>query len=146
MRFRIVPISESIFQKIDGRGYFTNEKMSSQELYDCSWNFDSTEIDYLVAFFTLAATGLHVPPGLRKTGKDLNWDNSQQRCHEFEAYRFLFLNAIMTEQAIRFYKKNDFMFAEENDQQEIEQDLEKSLFVDDKESVVPMFFDLNSLA
>ena len=60
MRFRIVPISESIFQKIDGRGYFTNEKMSSQELYDCSWNFDSTEIDYLVAFFTLAATSLHV--------------------------------------------------------------------------------------
>lgn len=58
----------------------------------------------------------------------------------------MFLNAIMTEQAIRFYKKNDFMFAEENDQQEIEQDLEKSLFVDDKESVVPMFFDLNSLA
>ena len=40
MRFSIVPVSESIFQKIDERGCFTNEKMSTQELYDCSWNFD----------------------------------------------------------------------------------------------------------
>lgn len=206
MRFSIVPVSESIFQKIDERGCFTNEKMSTQELYDCSWNFDrlllrrsenevrplidmqndgalnayaciDTEKDYPVAFFTLAATSLNVPPEFRETGKDLNWDNypsiqidylfvdkdlqhhgvgsyilswikltAKQRRYEFEAYRFLFLNAIMTEQAIRFYKKNDFIIAEEDDQMEIEQSLENGLFVDDKECVVPMFFDLNSLA
>ena len=78
--------------------------MSTQELYDCSWNFDrlllrrseneerplidmqndgalnayaciDTEKDYPVAFFTLAATSLNVPPEFRETGKDLNWDN-----------------------------------------------------------------------
>lgn len=91
MRFRIVPLSESIFQKIDERGYFSSEKMSSQELYDCSWNFDrlllrssvnekrpliemqndgalnafacvDSETDYPVAFFTLAATSLRAYP------------------------------------------------------------------------------------
>ncbi|MCQ2109152.1 MAG: hypothetical protein MJZ05_10370 [Fibrobacter sp.] len=55
------------------------------------------------------------------------------------------LYSIKTEQAIRFYKKNDFVFADCDDELDIEQALNDGTFCDDKEMVVPMFFDLNSL-
>ncbi|MCQ2109143.1 MAG: GNAT family N-acetyltransferase [Fibrobacter sp.] len=105
-----------------------------------SWDsFPSIQIDYLF-----------VDMDLRKCGVGsfiLNWIKKQSldRRFQFEAFRFIYLNSIKTEQAIRFYKKNDFVFADCDDELDIEQALNDGTFCDDKEMVVPMFFDLNSL-
>lgn len=40
-RFQIVPVTESIFQNIDARGFFSSPKVpDTQNLFDCSWNLD----------------------------------------------------------------------------------------------------------
>lgn len=204
-RFLIVPVTESIFQSIDARGYFSCAKVSDiQKLFDYSWNFDrlilrasdgsrellemqksgsfnvfacfDMENQIPIAFFTLAASCLSVPAWYRTGQVPMNWDSfpciqidylfvdmnlrhcgigsyvlnwvkekACNRCLEFEAYRFIYLNAIKTEQAISFYKKNDFTFADSDDELDIEQSLNDGTFCDDKEMVVPMFFDLKSL-
>lgn len=105
-----------------------------------NWDsFPSVQIDYLF-----------VDKDLHRCGVGsfvMNWikELALKRQTEFEAYRFISLYAIKTEQAISFYKKNDFTFADSDDELDIEQSLNDGTFCDDKEIVVPMFFDLKSL-
>lgn len=107
---------------------------------DVDWNaFPSIQIDYLFVDKELQRCGVG--------SFILNWikENALKKCRCFEAFRFIFLNSIKTEQALSFYRKNLFLFADENDRWNIEESLNDGTFYDEKDVVVPMFFDLKRL-
>ncbi len=107
---------------------------------DLNWeHYPSIQIDYLFVDKELQHNGIG--------SYVIDWVKleARKRCCNFESYRYLILNAIKTEQAIRFYKKKGFLFSDEADEEEIEQSLEDGLFLDDKDKVVGMFFDLMTL-
>jgi len=105
-----------------------------------NWDsFPTVQIDYLFVDMDLQRCGVG--------SYIMNWikEFAQERRYQFEAFRFIYLNAIKTEQALNFYKKNNFVFADSDDEMNIEQEMNDGTFCDDKDMVVPMFFDLNSL-
>jgi len=58
---------------------------------------------------------------------------------------FSLAQKFQTPRTFNFYKKNDFVYADSDDEFDIEGSFKDKTFCDDKEIVIPMFFDLNSL-